>query len=154
MFLKQIKFYCVGNTKPVQLAKKTFFQKVERRFVPVLKLLLKQVRSGEVARTTGSYQLVPPLMCCGRSPDGCAAESGVKDSSASWTREIEGVVAREIEPLERVASSPGLPPGLQDGGHAFVGRAFAVLLASTFLAEYQLQERQQVRRGSCVVVDS
>ena len=32
----------------------------------------------------------PPLTCCGRSPDDPAAESGAKDSSASWSREVEG----------------------------------------------------------------
>ena len=34
-------------------------------------------------------------MCCGRRPDGHAAEGGAKESGASWTKESEGVVARE-----------------------------------------------------------
>ena len=37
----------------------------------------------------------PPLMCCGRSPDGFAAGSGAKDSRASCTREIGGSAASE-----------------------------------------------------------
>ena len=37
----------------------------------------------------------PPLMCCGRRPDGPAAESSAKERRASWTKEGEGVVARE-----------------------------------------------------------
>ena len=36
------------------------------------------------------------LMCCGRSPDGCAAESSAKERSASWTKVSEGGVAKEI----------------------------------------------------------
>ena len=53
-----------------------------------------------------------PLMCCGRRPDGLAAESGAQGSRPSRTRVSEGAVARETGAIKEsfllpMSSVPG-----------------------------------------------
>ena len=72
------------------------------------------------ARTTSSRHSgrSHSLMCCRRSPDGPAAESGSKDRSATWTREIErGCQRKRLGSLGGFSVWPRLPAGAAGDGH-------------------------------------